>query len=125
MSSRRPRHHPQYRHRVQFERLSDLGVDPNAQRRGEWEPILTAGGNLRIVPGREALEAGRLESNTTATLRVRYASEVASIAADDRVLINGVLWNIRSVGEVASEAGGYREIEFRLERGVAVGADLS
>lgn len=121
---RRPRHRPHYRHRAEFQRFSDLGEDAHGQPLGIWEPLLTAGGNLRIVPGREALEAGRLESNATATLRVLYASEVAAIDAEDRVLIRGVLWNIRSVGEVAAESGGFREMEFRLERGVAVGVDM-
>lgn len=61
-----------------------------------WATQATVPCEFIATSGRESLETGRIEESVTATLRVR-AKAVPNVAADWRVLIDSVPWNIRQV----------------------------
>lgn len=107
---------------VVFERYTEGAADAWGQVTGAWETLLEAWGDLRETLGREQIEAGRLEGNATATLRILWHPDAAGITSADRVLARGVRWNVR--GQPIEVAGRNRLLEMKLERGVAVGQDL-
>ena len=53
--------------------------------------------NVRETPGKERVEAGRLEASRTATIRVRSSSLSRQISEADRVTVRGQIWNIRGI----------------------------
>jgi SPP1 family predicted phage head-tail adaptor len=103
------------RDRVRFERLV-AGQDIYGNTVNAWADLLTAWADILERPGREAVEAGRLESSRAATMRVRRSNATLAITAADRVQARGRVWNIRSIGDV----GRARELlEMVIEVGVA------
>lgn len=66
--------------------------------------------------GRERVEAGRLEAALGGVLRVRAFTESLTITEDDRVLIDDVAFQIRSV---ANPDQRNKTLEMTVEKGVA------
>ena len=71
--------------------------------------------NIRETPGKERVEAGRLEASRTATIRVRVSSLSRQITEADRLIARGSVWNIRGIAalndgrdmlEMTCETGG-------------------
>lgn len=110
-----------FREPVRFQRKSSDGTrDDFGNLSGEWAELLSARGWLRETPGKERIEAGRLEASATATLRLRVTptGPAWQITAGDRVEARGHLWKIASA-PIDPEGRG-TIIEFILERGGAV-----
>ena len=82
-----------------------------------WELVTKAWGDLVPESGREQVKAGRLESDVPGTLEVRYSSDVAGITAENRVIIAGVAYQIRTVMDPDMRR---RRISMLVESGVAV-----
>lgn len=84
------------RTRIRFERpvqkTDDLG---NAY--DGWEALFERWGDLLLQRGREALEAGRLESSNLGTLQIRWSAEAAALDESHRAVIDGRHWQIRSI----------------------------
>ncbi|GMG82587.1 hypothetical protein LNKW23_18000 [Paralimibaculum aggregatum] len=112
-----------FRERARFQRRSDDGRDAHGQALGVWGDLVTVWAHFRETLGKEGIEAGRLEGNATGTLRIRYSAAATGITSADRVVIRGAVWNIR--GQPIQIDNRNRVIEMKLERGVAVGADLT
>lgn len=105
------------RHRARFERAPSAASLADRDAFGTpidqtWTQIVTVWGNLREQPGREALLAGRLESGSAATLRVRRSKTVETVTSADRVVCRGKSWEIVS-GPTAVDEGS-RFVEFTL-----------
>lgn len=64
---------------------------------GGWVALLTVWGRLDERAGREAIEAGRVESTAPGTLTIRDSAAARGITAADRVLIAGTAYAIRDV----------------------------
>lgn len=113
-----------YRDLATFERKSADALDRFGNPGGgTWSAIAGLSGVrcwLRETPGKEALAAGRLEAPVTATLRVMASASapVRAVTAADRVQARGATWVIKG-GPVDPDGRG-RQVEFLLERGVAV-----
>ena len=82
-----------------------------------WAPLKETRGQLMLERGRERVEAGRIESAVAGVLRVRWQPGLNELSADDRAVIDGVAYNIRSVTQPDRRN---RALEIVLERGVAV-----
>ena len=103
------------RDRVTFQRL-DNTTDQYAQvTAASYTNILTVWGELVTGKGREAMEAGRLQSEVRSVLHVRSSSEVRGVTESDRALIGGVAYNIRAISN--PDRRNHR-LEMILERGV-------
>jgi SPP1 family predicted phage head-tail adaptor len=82
---------------------------------GGWVRLAEVWGSLSEKPGREAVNAGRLESAAMATLRIRDSATARGFDAADRVTIDGRAYAIREI-RPPQRSG---MIEIVLERGVA------
>lgn len=104
------------RDRAVFERFTAAYGD-YGEATGTWATLTTVWADVLETPGREALQAGRLEATKTATMRVRRSATTAGIAEGDRVTCRGVTWNIVSL---PSEVGRKRDrLEFKIMTGDA------
>lgn len=104
--------------RVVFRRQAQGGsVDAHGNVLGVFDDFLTVWGDLREVPGKEALAAGRLESSRRGTLRVRISVAARAITAADVVVARGETWAILSGPVQVDRAGSM--MEFTIEAGVA------
>lgn len=112
-----------FRERAAVERDTGGTPDQYGQRPENWVVLGTFWADFRETPGREVIEAGRLEANATGTLRLRRSALTASIRAQDRVRLRGRLWNIRGLPAGVSNRNAV--IEITLEAGVAAGADAT
>ncbi len=113
----------QYRDKVRIQRKGGSGGRDAVGnlRDADWvdlQPKAVFRGRLQETRGRERLAAGRLEDTATATLRVRYNTQTATITGADRVVARGHVWTI--LGAPIDPDGRRREIEITLERGGAV-----
>ncbi|MGH0001310.1 phage head closure protein [Pseudovibrio ascidiaceicola] len=84
-----------------------------------WEDIGGAPYPAQFSPqrGRERVEAGQISSVASGILQIRYNPDLASLSEKDRVLLNGVTYNIRNVEQPDRRQ---RFLELVIERGVAV-----
>lgn len=83
---------------------------------GGWAELYTVWADVMERPGGERIAAGALESTRMATIRVRRSSQSLAVTAADRIVVRGLVWNIRAIAEV----GRARDlIEFTCENGVA------
>jgi SPP1 family predicted phage head-tail adaptor len=104
------------RNRVEFRRPVEMTSPLGEAYRG-WETVARRWADYIPQRGREQLEAGRLQSEVPGTLQVRFDSVTKDIAAEYRVMIDGVEHQIRSVMDPDMRR---RTIEMVVERGVAV-----
>jgi len=58
---------------------------------------LTVWANVRETPGKEKLEAGRLEDQRTATIRVRASSDTRRINTGHQAEARSDAWDVKSV----------------------------
>lgn len=107
-----------FRERARFEAQAVTGQDAYAQDVTAWGHVATLWADLREQPGKEALQSGRLQSTTVATLRIRESATAWALSpADSRVLVRGRTWNIRSGPIRVGDRPGV--LELTLEAGVA------
>lgn len=81
-----------------------------------WVPAVTVWGALTLERGREAIAAGRLESASVGTLRIRSSAEARGIDASYKATIDDVDYQVRSITEDPKR----KWLEFVVERGVAL-----
>jgi SPP1 family predicted phage head-tail adaptor len=107
--------------RVRFERRIAVHTDASGNALPvEWTEVLTVWASLKPQFGREAMEAGRLESTVRAVLTIRKSAEALNLTTDDRVMTlrqphQQWTWAIRTITPSADN----REIELTLEHNVA------
>ena len=68
-----------------------------------WSDLMTVWADVRETPGKEAVDAGRVEASHTATIRIRASSASRGVTEADRAMVRGRVWNIRSVAEVGND----------------------
>lgn len=101
--------------RVTFQRLQ-AGADGYGNVSTSWADVLTVWADVRETIGKERVDAGRVESSQTATVRLRRSTESLALGVADRMIFNGFVWNIRSIASVARN----REmLDILVEAGVA------
>lgn len=110
------------RERVTFQR-STPGDDGYGNVITGWANIETAPGvpltvwaDVRETPGKERVDAGRIEASGTATVRVRSSAATRSLTEADRMVARGWNWNIRGVAPVGNDRV---MLDLLCERGVA------
>lgn len=81
-----------------------------------WQNLVTVWGGFRPERGREQLAAGRLESSVAGILTVRSSVETRAVAAADRVLIDDVAYQVRTIINPDRRD---KYLELTIERGVA------
>jgi SPP1 family predicted phage head-tail adaptor len=101
--------------RCRFERRDATADDYGNVTAGGWVALATVWGRLTERPGRESVEAGRLESSAAGTLTIRDSVAARGVTAADRVVIDGAEYAIRDV-RPPQRIG---LIEMVVERGVA------
>lgn len=103
----------QMRSRVTFRRESNTadGAGGNART---WTDVATVWGQLSPERGREKLQAGRLEEQQGAVLKVRSSSTMRSITTEHQCVIDSEQYQIRSSSNPDQRN---RFIEFVVERG--------
>lgn len=104
------------RKRVAFQRLDTTADTYGNPTSGTWATFLTVWGRLREVGGREMVAGAGLEAAMMATVTVRSSTLTRAVTAADRMLIDSVEWNIRSIRNPDEQGG---EIEFTCQREVA------
>ncbi|WP_119270860.1 phage head closure protein [Taklimakanibacter deserti] len=82
----------------------------------EWSEIATVWGGFSPERGSERLEAGRLEGSLFGVLRVRSSPTTRTVKVADRVKIDGVDHQIRSISNPDQRN---RMLDILVERGVA------
>lgn len=111
----------QFGQRVRFDRQIEGPPDEAGNPLLTWSPIVTVWANFKPQFGREAVEAGRLESTVKGVLTVRFSNMAATITAADRVVFlrspyTDQAAQIRSITPMTNR----REIEMTIELGVAL-----
>jgi len=81
-----------------------------------WADHLTVWADVRATLGKEKVDAGRVESSNTATIRIRASSDSRALTEADRVIARGQAWNIRSIVPVGNDR---TALDLLCERGVA------
>lgn len=110
-----------FNQRVRFERRKPIHTDASGTALpAEWTDLMTVWAVLRPQFGREAIEAGRLESTTRAVVTIRRSKAALELQSGDRVVTLRApyqqwTWAIRTIMPMADN----REIELNLEHGVA------
>lgn len=105
----------QMRDRVTFQEAQEVS-DGGGGYDVTWSPVATVWGSFIPERGSERVQAGRIENPVSGVLRIRYSSDVSGIDETYRALIDGVVYNIRSVTQPDRRQ---RAIEMIIERGVA------
>lgn len=110
------------RDRITFQRLTE-GDDGYGNVVTGWANMersagvpLTVWADVRETPGKERVDAGRVEASRTATIRIRASSEVAGLTEADRVMARGEAWNIRGIAPVGNDRA---MLDLLVEAGVA------
>lgn len=81
-----------------------------------WSELVTVSADVLESPGREAIAAGRIEAQRSATIRMRRSPATLAVTEADRLVCRGRQWNIRSIGAVGRDN---MMLEFVCEVGVA------
>jgi len=93
------------------------GSDGYGNTTTSWVALVNLWADMRETPGKERVEAGRLEAARTATIRVRFDPATADLTEADRIVARGETWNIRSIGQLDRQGA---MLEILCETGVAV-----
>lgn len=104
------------RKRVIFQRESRTADGAGGYSLG-WTTLCTVWGQNAPEKGRERVAAGRIESDLSGVLVVRSSSETRAVTTSDKVLIDNVAHNIRSISNPDQRN---RFLEMVVERGVSV-----
>jgi SPP1 family predicted phage head-tail adaptor len=107
--------------RVAFQRRGTVDDGYGNVQTDTWTTVATIWAAFRPQFGKELLEAQRLQSTTTGTLRVRRSAFSTTITADDRAMFiigayKNKIMNIRSIVPSMDNT----MIEFVVEEGVVV-----
>lgn len=62
-----------------------------------WQPVATVWAQFSPERARERLQAGRLESAFAGVLRIRSSTTTRQITQQHRVVLDGVIYDIKSV----------------------------
>lgn len=103
------------RDRVQFQRLAAVTDDYGNVTDGSFATYLTVWGQLSERPQGERFEAGRLQSEVPAVLRVRKSTDTDAVRVDDRAVIGGTAYQITAITNPARKNA---VLEMHIERGV-------
>jgi SPP1 family predicted phage head-tail adaptor len=109
---------PNLRERVTFQRLTG-GDDGYGNVVAGWADLsggVSIPADMRETPGKERVDAGRLEASATATIRIRSSAFARGLTETDRVLARGVAWNIRGIAPMGNNG---MFLDILCERGVA------
>lgn len=106
---------------VTFQRLAS-GTDAiGNMKTGAWANILSSPdyewAEFRPERGQEKIAAGRLQSSTAGTLRVRKSSRTTGITTADSVVIDNMRWEIHDIYD-PDRRGQY--LEMMIERGASI-----
>lgn len=101
------------RARVVFERSVTAPDGAGGQSVG-WSELYACRGHYRPERGRERIEAGRMEASLAGVLRVRSCIAARDVGEADRVLIDDVVFQIRSTSNPDQHN---RYLEMSVERG--------
>lgn len=101
------------RARVVFER-STTAPDGAGGQSLIWSELYACRGKFTPERGRERLAAGRLEASLAGVLRVRGSIAARGLTEEDRVLVDEVVYQIRSI---ANPDQRNRYLEMSVERG--------
>lgn len=106
------------RHTVAFYRLDTTTDDyGNVSSGYAATPLCTRKADLQLQRGRERIESGRLEDAVAGVLTVRNDPDTRLVTAADKVVVDGVDYQIRGV---PTPVLWNRFLEFAVERGVAI-----
>jgi SPP1 family predicted phage head-tail adaptor len=103
------------RERVTFQRAT-AGDDGYGNVVIGWEQLLAVWADVRETPGKERVDAGRVEASGTATVRIRASTASRALTEADRMVARGWTWNIRGVAPVSNDRA---MLDLLVERGVA------
>ena len=78
---------------ITIERLPG-GKDNNGDPNSEWVLVTRALANIRFLNGKEALMASKEVSTASASIRIRYRTDVT---ADMRIVYGGQIFNILAI----------------------------
>lgn len=101
--------------RVTFQRATS-GDDGYGNVITGWTNLLTVWADVRETPGKERVDAGRVEASATATVRIRASTDSRGLTAADRMVARGWTWNIRTIVPVGNDRAA---LDLLVERGVA------
>lgn len=90
------------RDRITIERQTET-TDEYGNTVGAWSALFSVWADMRETPGKERVEAGRVEASRTATIRIRRSVQSAGITEADRLIARGATWNIRSISQVTAK----------------------
>jgi head-tail adaptor len=102
--------------RCRFERRALSNAGAGEVVADAYAHLVTVWGALAMQRAREQLAHGQIEASASGVLKVRRSTLTSGITPDDRVVIDGVVYNIRGIVDPA-EARVY--LEMTVERGVA------
>ena len=110
------------RERITFQRLTE-GTDIYGNVVNGWADIetapdmpLTVWADIRETPGKERVDAGRVEASATATIRIRSSAATRGVTEADRIMARGHVWNIRGIAPLGNKNA---FLDILCERGVA------
>lgn len=103
--------------RVVFDRRVGVrDADGNVQQL--WQPLCALWANVRETPGREAVNAGRVAANHTATIWLRSGALARGITPGDRAVYRGIAWDILGANPTGAD-GRIIELLVETDGGVA------
>lgn len=105
------------RHRATFEREAAGTDDFGNVTQGAWSTLTECWATFQPERSRERIEAGRLESAVTGTLKIRSTAATRAITEADRVVFRSETYQIRAITNPDQRG---RFLEMTVERGVAV-----
>lgn len=101
--------------KITFQRRAAV-ADGYGNERGDYTDLFATFASVREMLGNEVVAAGRLGELMTATVLVRASSRVSGLTAEDRAVMRGDAWAVRSIARVERLP---RMVEILLEKGGA------
>lgn len=102
------------RHRITMQRATPVTTDGSTVT--TWVDIGAVWGAVEPIRGREALIGGGILAEMDTRIVLRYNSLSATLLARDRVVHDGVAYNL--VGNPVEKDTAHRELEFLAKSGV-------
>lgn len=98
---------------ILFQRRA-VGSDDYGNERGDFSDLFATFASVQEALGNEVVAAGRLGEQMTATVLVRVSSSVLSLTTEDRAVLRGAFWDLRSIARVERLP---RMMEILLQKG--------
>ena len=105
-----------FRDRATFQRMAATTDDYGNVAAKSWSNLFTRSVELIERTGAIDDTFGALQDVSVARLKLRSDSEVKTITTDDRVVVRGTNWAIRSIAQATAKGD---VLEIRVEKGVA------